>query len=371
MTATPVQPISVVVAGGGTAGHIEPAMAVADALRAKDDRSRITALGTARGLESDLIPARGYELQLINPVPVPRKLNADLFKLPFRVLKAVQQTKKVLDDSQADVLIGFGGYVSAPAYIAAKLAKRKPKMFVHEANARAGLANKLGTWLGGTALAAVPGSGLKADVVGIPVRRTITEMSRSELRAEAREYFGLPADGPVLLVSGGSQGAQSLNNAVLGAQDALSDAGIAVLHGYGKKNEVTVTQRPGGAPYVALPYIDRMDLAYAAADLMVCRAGAMTVAEVSATGLPAVYVPLPHGNGEQELNARPVVDAGGGIIVKDSDLTPERLAEVVIPFVTNSEALAESSRAAALVGHRGAADHIADLIFSAAEGAAQ
>ena len=363
---TPVQPISVVVAGGGTAGHIEPAMAVADALRAKDERTRITALGTERGLETDLVPARGYELQLINPVPVPRKLNMDLVKLPFRVLKAVQQTKKVLDDSQADVLIGFGGYVSAPAYIAAKLAKRKPKIFVHEANARSGLANKLGTWLGGTGLAAVPGSGLKAEVVGIPVRRSITEMQRSALRKEAREYFGLPAEGPVLLVSGGSQGAQSLNNAVLGAQDALADAGIAVLHGYGKKNDAPETTHPD---YMALPYIDRMDLAYAAADLMVCRAGAMTVAEVSATGLPAVYVPLPHGNGEQELNARPVVDAGGGIIVKDSDLTPERLTEVVIPLVTNSEALAESSRAAALAGHRGAADHIADLIF--AEGAAK
>src|SRR5690606_20995444 len=123
------------------------------------------------------------------------------------------------------------------------------------------------------------------------------------LRARARESFGLPAEGPVLLVFGGSQGARSLNDAVSGAAPQLAAAGISVLHAHGPKNSLELNTGDSAAPYVAVPYLSRMDLAYAAADAVVCRSGAMTVAEVSAVGLPAFYVPLPHGNGEQEFNA--------------------------------------------------------------------
>ena len=133
---------------------------------------------------------------------------------------------------------------------------------------------------------------------------------------------------PVLLVTGGSQGAASINKAVVAAAETLRHAGIAVLHAYGRKNHITVPRASEVAGmYRALPYIDRMDLALAAADMILCRAGALTVAEVSAVGLPAVYVPLPHGNGEQELNARPVVQAGGGVIVPDAELDAQRVAQ--------------------------------------------
>lgn len=359
-------PVSVVVAGGGTAGHIEPALAVADAVRELAPDARITALGTARGLESTLIPARGYDLRLIPPVPVPRKPSGDLAKLPFRVAGAVRATRRVLEEVGADVVIGFGGYVSAPAYLACRFGRRIP-FLVHEANARAGMANKLGVRLGGEGLAAVAGSGLDADVVGIPVRRSLSTLDRAGLRAEARDFFGLPAEGPVLFVTGGSQGAVSINDAVAGAARPLADAGVAVLHAHGKKNTVEVADGgPDAPPYVAVPYIDRMDLAYAAADLILCRSGAMTVAEISAVGLPAVYVPLPHGNGEQALNARDIVDAGGAIMIPDGELDPAKVESTVVPLLADAGRLSAMAERTASSGHRDAAEAIARRVLAAA-----
>lgn len=362
--------ISVIVAGGGTAGHIEPALAVADALRRLDDSIRVTALGTERGLETRLIPDRGYPLELIPPVPLPRKPTTDLLRLPGRVRASVAATRAVIDAVEADVIIGFGGYVALPAYLAAgpgALRRRRAvPVVVHEANAKAGIANKVGARRAARVLAAVPDSGLpNAQVVGIPVRESITGLDRAALRAEARTHFGLPAEGPVLLVFGGSQGARTLNEAVSAAAPQLAAAGISVLHAHGPKNTLELgaaaASGPDDARYVAVPYLSRMDLAYAAADAVVCRSGAMTVAEVSAVGLPAFYVPLPHGNGEQELNARPVVGQGGGRIVPDSELTPKYVIDEVIPLLMDPARLIEMGRAAAGAGHRDAADEVARI----------
>ncbi len=357
--------VSVVLAGGGTAGHIEPAMAVADALRALDPTIRITALGTPRGLETRLVPDRGYDLELITPVPLPRKLNVDLVRLPIRVRRAVRETRAVLDGVDADVVIGFGGYVAVPAYLAAR---RRIPVVVHEANARAGIANKLGARSARRVLAAVPNSGLRhAEVVGMPVRASITSLDRVALRAAAREHFGFAEDATVLLVFGGSQGAASINRAVSAAAADLAAAGVSVLHAHGPKNTLDLpTPQPGDPPYVAVPYLDRMDLAYAAADLAICRSGAMTVAEVSAVGLPAVYVPLPIGNGEQRLNALPVVNPGGGLLVEDAQLTREFVAREVAGLITDGARLQAMTVAAALVGHRDAAQRVAEVALDVA-----
>lgn len=370
----PGKVVSVVLAGGGTAGHIEPALAVADALREIDPGVRITALGTARGLETTLVPQRGYPLELIPPVPLPRKLTGELLRLPRKVAQSVRQTRRVLDEVEADVVVGFGGYVSLPAYLAAGKGglrrRRAVPVVVHEANASAGIANKVGARRAARVLTAFPDSGLKGgQVVGIPVRSSITGLDRGALRAQAREHFGLDPTAPTLLVFGGSQGARSLNEAVAGAAGELAAAGIGVLHAHGPKNTVDVAQTAGAPPYVAVPYLSRMDLAYAAADLVVCRSGAMTVAEVSAVGLPAVYVPLPHGNGEQELNARPVVAAGGGFIVADADLTPQVVVDTVIPLLKDPQRLAAMSACAADAGHRGAAAQVAKIVYEVAKGA--
>jgi len=364
------RPVSVVLAGGGTAGHIEPAMAVADALTALDPTIRITALGTARGLETRLIPARGYDLELITPAPLPRKLSADLARLPLRVRRAVRETRAVLDSVQADVVVGFGGYVALPAYLAARggVRRRRVPVVVHEANASAGWANKVGARSARRVLAAVPDPGLgDVEVVGVPVRAAITSLNRGALRSEARAFLGFGEHDPVLLVLGGSQGAQSLNRAVAGAAEALAAAGVSVLHAYGRKNTLDVREPAGGgARYVAVPYLDRMDLAYAAADLAICRSGAMTVAEVTAVGLPAVYVPLPIGNGEQRLNALPVVGAGGGLLVDDADLTPAFVAETVAGLLTDAGRLQTMTAGAALAGHRDAATEVARVALEVA-----
>jgi UDP-N-acetylglucosamine--N-acetylmuramyl-(pentapeptide) pyrophosphoryl-undecaprenol N-acetylglucosamine transferase len=360
--------ISVVLAGGGTAGHVEPAMAVADALTALDPDVRITALGTHRGLETRLVPERGYHLELITPVPLPRKPSGDLMRLPLRVRRAIGQTRAVLDDVDADVVIGFGGYVALPAYLAAR--RRRVPVVVHEANARAGWANRVGARSASRVLSAVPDPGLGGvEVVGVPVRASITSLDRMALRAQARAHFGFADDARVLLVFGGSQGAQRINQAVAAAAKDLAVEGISVLHAHGPKNTLDLREpADGDPPYVAVPYLDRMDLAYAAADLAVCRSGAMTVAEVTAVGLPAVYVPLPIGNGEQRLNALPVVDAGGGLLVDDADLTPPFVADTIAGLLKDPGRLQSMTAAAALAGHRDAAQRVAEIALDVARG---
>lgn len=364
-----VEAVSVVLAGGGTAGHIEPALAVADALTELAPGIRITALGTDRGLETRLVPERGYRLELVTPVPLPRKLNRDLLRLPWRVRRSVAETRSVLDSVGADVVVGFGGYVAVPAYLAAW--RNRFPVVVHEANARAGVANRLGARIARRVLAAVPDCGLtRAETVGMPLRRSITTLDRAALRAEARAHFGLSDDARVLLVFGGSQGAVSINRAVSGAASALAAGGVSVLHAHGPKNSLELpAATPGEPPYLALPYLTRMDLAYAAADLAICRSGAMTVAEVSAVGLPAVYVPLPIGNGEQRLNALPVVDAGGGLLIDDAELTPNYVADEVVRLITDDVRLTAMTEAAAHVGHRDAARRIAGVVLEVARDA--
>ena len=357
----------VVLAGGGTAGHVEPALALADALRREDPSVGITALGTATGLEARLVPARGYDLAEVPRVPLPRRPTLDLLRLPARVRAAVRQTRAHLDRVDADVVVGFGGYVSFPAYLAAR--RRRTPIVVHEANARAGLANRVGARLTPFVAAAVPGSGLRgARVLGIPLREAVSTLDRAAARDEARASFGL-GDGPVLLVTGGSQGAQRINRAVTGAARDLAAAGVQVLHVAGPKQAEAVTADLGPEPpatHHVLAYVDRMDLAYAAADLVLCRAGAMTCAELAAVGLPAVYVPLPIGNGEQALNARPTVDAGGGVLVDDAALDPGYVRDRVVPLVTDPVRLAAMSAAAAGLGHREADAALAALVREAA-----
>jgi UDP-N-acetylglucosamine--N-acetylmuramyl-(pentapeptide) pyrophosphoryl-undecaprenol N-acetylglucosamine transferase len=280
---------------------------------------------------------------------------------------SIKQTRAVLDDVQADVVVGFGGYVAVPAYLAARRSRRVP-VVVHEANARAGLANRIGARIARRVLEAVPGSGLsRAEVVGMPLRASITGLDRMALRAQARAYFGFAEDARVLLIFGGSQGAVSINRSVSAAAADLAAAGVSVLHAHGPKNTLELrTPNAGDPPYVAVPYLDRMDLAYAAADLAICRSGAMTVAEVSAVGLPAVYVPLPIGNGEQRLNALPVVEAGGGVLVSDADFTPAYIGTEVVRMLADGARLAAMTASAAGVGHRDAARRVAEIVLDVA-----
>ena len=358
---------SVVIAGGGSGGHIEPAMALADALRRIDPEVRITCLGTERGLETKVIPARGYALDLIPAVPLPRSLTPALLAIPGKMIGAVRAAVDVLDRAEASVVVGFGGYVATPGYLAAKL--RRVPIIVHEANPRPGLANRIGAMLTRHVFVGQADTRIRhATYIGIPIRSQIAGLDRLALSDKARAYFGLRPDLPVLLVTGGSQGAASLNRAVLGAADAILSVGIQVLHIVGPRWGQAAGKPHGDVPYVAIEYLDRMDLAYAAADFALCRAGAMTCAELTAVGLPAAYVPLPHGNGEQRLNALPVERAGGGLIVDDASLSPEWIRNVLVGVLLDHELVASMSRAAADMGSRDADIRLAKQVLAVADG---
>jgi UDP-N-acetylglucosamine--N-acetylmuramyl-(pentapeptide) pyrophosphoryl-undecaprenol N-acetylglucosamine transferase len=367
--------MKVLLAGGGTAGHTSPLLATADALRRLDGSVEITALGTSRGLETRVVPAAGYPLELIAPVPLPRRPDADLLRMPGRLRGAVSGALEVVDRLRPDVVVGFGGYVSVPAYLAAR--RRGLPFVVHEGNALPGIANKLGARFTTHVATSFPDTRLRhARYVGLPIRRMISTLDRAARRAEGRAAFGLEPDRPTLLVTGGSQGARRINQSVAEAAPELAAAGVQVLHVPGLRNDDVVPRgRDGGAqgdrawpPYVVVPYVDRMDLAYAAADLVVCRSGANTVTEVAATGLPAVFVPLPIGNGEQALNARPVVESGGGLLVHDAALTPEWVRATVPALVTDPERLAAMSAAAAGLIPRDADETLAHMVLDAAGG---
>ena len=341
-------------------------MNTADALRRRDPGLGISALGTAEGLESRLVPLRGYDLVVVPKVPLPRRPTVDLLRVPARLRRAIKVARRHLDEVDASVVVGFGGYVSVPAYLAAR--RRGTPIVVHEANARAGIANRLGArWA--TAVATASAGALSgSQVVGIPLRQAISQLDRSASRAGARAGFGL-GDGPVLLVTGGSQGARRINEAVVAAASALASAGIQVLHVTGPKQAGEVRAALGAeapASHHVLDYVDAMDQAYAASDLVLCRAGAMTCAELAAVGLPAVYVPLPIGNGEQALNARPTVAAGGGLLVEDAALDLGYVTGTVLPLLLDGTRLEQMSRAAGGLGNRHADDDLADIVLKAA-----
>lgn len=365
MSGDPGRAGSVVLAGGGTAGHVSPLLALADCLRRREPDVRIVALGTEEGLEARLVPARGYDLQVVPKVPMPRRPSAALLRLPTSLRRAVDAADSAITAADAKVVVGFGGYVSTPAYLAAR--RRGIPVVIHEQNARPGLANRLGSRFATHVAVTFPDTPLRgATVTGMPLRREIALLDRKARRAEALAHFGLDPQWPTVLVTGGSLGAQRINDAFRGATASLRTAGVQVLHVTGAGKEFAVDDDESGAPYVVVPYADRMELAYAAADIVVARSGANTVCELTAVGLPAAYVPLPVGNGEQRLNARAVVEAGGGLVVEDADLTSGWVEGTLVPLLRDANGLAEMAKAAASVGERDGDELLADLVVDAA-----
>ncbi len=360
-------PTSVLLAGGGSAGHVSPLLALADALRRRHPDLRVTALGTKEGLEARLVPARGYDLRFVPKVPLPRRPSLDLLRLPGRLKAAVDAAGAAIDESGAEVVVGFGGYVSTPAYLAAR--RRRVPIVIHEQNTTAGIANRLGArWATAVATTFASTSLRGARRIGMPLRHEVATLDRPALRDEALAHFGLEPSWPTLLVTGGSLGAQRLNDTLRARVAALSRAGVQVLHVTGLGKEFPVETPAGGAPYVVVPYADRMELAYAASDLVVARAGANTVCELTAVGLPAVYVPLPVGNGEQRLNASEVVAAGGGLLVDDADFTPAWVDAQLLPLAADAARLGAMAAAARALGEPAADEALADLVDEAAQG---
>jgi UDP-N-acetylglucosamine--N-acetylmuramyl-(pentapeptide) pyrophosphoryl-undecaprenol N-acetylglucosamine transferase len=348
-------------AGGGTAGHVNPLLAVADRLREDEPDAVVLVLGTADGLESRLVPARGYELLEVDRVPFPRSLGRSAIRFPGRFHAAVRSTRRLIAEYGIEVVVGFGGFVSGPAYIAAW--REKLPIVVHEANAIPGMANRLGSRLTRFVGVAFAGTRLRhARFVGMPLRRELERLDRAASRPEAMAFFDLDPSKPVLLVTGGSLGARSINETVFSSAATILGAGWQILHVTGERARLGESRL---TDYHIIAYCDRMELAVAAAELVIARAGSATVSELTALGVPAVYVPLAVGNGEQRRNVRGVVAAGGARVVENSDFTPHWVSSDLVPLLGDRAAIAELAARAAAVGQRDGTARTVALIRSA------
>lgn len=349
-------------AGGGTAGHVNPLLAVADRIRENDPAAVVLVLGTKEGLEARLVPERGFELLTIERLPFPRRPNAAALRFPRRLRAAVDEVRAIIRDRSVDVVVGFGGYAAAPAYIAA--GREGTPLALHEANARPGIANRLGARYTRHVGVAFRGTRLRgATWVGMPLRPEIEKLDRFTARPEGLRYFGLAEGKPTLLVTGGSSGALRINDTVSRSIDVILGAGWQVIHVTGEYREALPD--PGLPGYVLLKYCDRMDLALSVADLSLSRAGTSTVAELTALGVPAVFVPYASGNGEQRLNARESVDAGGAIVVADADFTPEWVSRDLVPLLGRRARIADMAARIATVGAIDGTDRMVALVGEA------
>lgn len=369
--------MSVVLAAGGTAGHVNPMLATARALAERVPDAAIVTIGTDTGMEKDLVSAAGLRLRTIPRVPMPRKPDMAALRFPMSFRKAVKQAEKILEEEKADVVVGYGGYVSTPVYLAAK--RQDIPVIVHEGNARPGMANKVGARFAKVVALTFANTKLEAkhgvtETIGLPMRTLIADLAgleegRRARRAECAREFGLDPDKPIMVVTGGSSGAQHINEVVAAAGADIIEHGIQVLHltGRGKDEPVrdATSDLPDGA-YVVLDYLDAMDKAYAVADLVVTRAGAGMVAEVSALGIPAVFVPLPIGNGEQALNAHDVVHAGGALLVRNENFSEEWIRDQIIPLFTGNRLELMAAKASS-VSPLTAAHRLAEIIVEVAQ----
>lgn len=305
-------------AGGGTAGHIEPAWAVSRVWHQRFPGDEIAFLGTKSGLEVNFIPDRDGVLYLIPKVTAPRKLELSIILFPFRILNSIIKTIKVVKNF--DVVVGFGGYVAASAYIAAALL-RKP-IVIHEQNAKAGLANKFGAIFTKEIAVAYPNTSLSgAKVVGNPLKAEIVsaaiEAQKNWSKARANAKIKLDVSGPLILILGGSTGSQAINQVI--AKSSFGEC--TVIHSLGKDNELPEES----AKYRPVHYIDEIATALLASDLVISRSGAITTSEFAALGKYALFIPLPIGNGEQALNANELVSAKKAELISQNQFTPDWL----------------------------------------------
>lgn len=328
----------IIIAGGGTAGHIEPGIAVARLWRDRYPGDHIAFLGTKSGLENTLVPEAGFELLFIPKVIAPRRFSIAALSAPFTFISTLIQTLKHIKGAR--VVIGFGGYVSAPAYCAAKLSGIP--IVIHESNAKPGVANKLGAFLGGSlAISRSVENGIFSDalITGLPLRKEMitafnsAEKDWTKARQEAKIELGCDSGKKLILIMGGSQGSTALNKVVENSLDYLLGEGYTVIHSVGKGNFLPSKR----ARYFPTPYVISMSSAYLAADLIIARSGAVTCSEFRTLGRYALFVPLPIGNGEQSLNALDLVVVGRAQIVAQNDFDAHYLKENVKKLLEQSE----------------------------------
>lgn len=370
--------ISVVIAAGGTAGHVYPGLAVADALRRMRPDARISFVGTPRGIERDAVPAAGYPVELLDVIPWSRTLGAKRYAAPFSALAASTRARALLGRLAPHAVVGMGGYASLPVVLAART--RRIPTLLHEQNAIPGIANVVGVRAARRIGVTFPESrdafprAVEVRVVGNPLRSEIASLDRTALRDEGCRAFGLDPTRRTILVTGGSLGAARLNEAAAGLAHRWRDrSDLQMLISAGREHGEALQARIAAAGTGALivscrDYLERVELAYASAEVAVCRAGAATVMELAAVGLPGILVPYPFARANhQEANARSLERAGGARVVLDRDASADSLGSLLDALLADDEARDVMAKAARSFAKPRAADDMAAWVLSLAE----
>jgi UDP-N-acetylglucosamine--N-acetylmuramyl-(pentapeptide) pyrophosphoryl-undecaprenol N-acetylglucosamine transferase len=369
----------ILLTGGGTGGHVTPALATAHALRTLRPDVEVEFAGTADKLEARLVPADGWPFHEVAARPFRRSASPSNLAVPAVVARAALQVRRLIRERGVVAACVFGGYTSGPLAVGARLAG--VPLVLHEQNAVPGLANRIAARWARTVAVSVPGVASsfahpeRVVFTGNPVRGDLVAADLGALREEAAAAFGLDPARRTLLVFGGSLGARRLNDAVLAAAGRFPQPDqVQILHATGAKDAERVAAAwagaaDGSAPLVrCVPFLDRMDHAYALADLVLCRSGASTVAELTACGLPSILVPYPHAAAdEQAANAAALAEAGGAVLVRDAELDAERLLAVAAPLLLDDARRAVMAAAARGLGRPDAAVAVARAILDAAD----
>lgn len=354
-----------VIAGGGTAGHVHPALAIAEEFVSRGrDRSSLHFVGSQRGQEVDLVPEHGYELTALPGRGIARKLSAENLRSAWALTQATRQAFTLLRRLRPKVIVSVGGYASVPCAVAA-IPMRIP-LIVAEQNSVPGAANRMVGRFARASAVSFPGTDLpSATVTGNPLRPEILAVDRDKGRVEARRRLGVPPDAHFVAVFGGSLGAKRINQSLIDALPQLAQLpNLAIRHIVGARDWDLFgsTEAPDALAYQAIRYEEDMASVYAAADLLLCRAGATSVAEIAAIGVPSILVPLPGAPGDhQTLNARALSDHQAAELVPDAELTPERLTSALADLLGSESRLSTMEQRARELGRRDAACRIADL----------
>jgi UDP-N-acetylglucosamine--N-acetylmuramyl-(pentapeptide) pyrophosphoryl-undecaprenol N-acetylglucosamine transferase len=372
--------LRVLIAAGGSGGHVFSGLALARALAARDPTTVVRFAGTSRGIETRVMAAAGYPLDLLPILPLFRRLAPETVGAPFAAVRAVLAAERLIQRYRVDVVCGMGAYVALPVAIGAWRAG--VPVVLHEQNAVPGMANRLAARVAATvavgvaeAASAFPAPRERTVVVGNPVRPELVGLDRAAHRDEGLAAFGLDPGRRTLLVAGGSGGAGRVNELLIAAtRHWPQPTAVQILHACGRGFEhaargAWAAADPAGRGLAVriVPFIDRMDLAYAAADLAFTRAGAGTLSELTVAGVPAVIVPLPRATGgHQAANARAVAAAGGAVVVQDDgQLGGRDLAATVAPLLGDPERLAAMAEAMRGLGRPDAAQELAALVVAA------
>ncbi|NLS45564.1 MAG: undecaprenyldiphospho-muramoylpentapeptide beta-N-acetylglucosaminyltransferase [Firmicutes bacterium] len=373
--------MKVMIAGGGTGGHVYPGITIAKTLLEREPDAHIMFVGTKRGLEADVVPKEGFNLVFIDVTGFRRKLSTETFLTIYRAVKSFFQATTIIKAFKPEVVVGTGGYVSGPVILAAWFL-RIPTL-IHEQNALPGYTTRILSRLACVVGLTYPESvkyfpqSIKTRLTGNPVRRSILETTRDKGSAA----FGIDPKTTTILVFGGSQGARAINKVMVQVlPEVMGFKDIQVIYQTGKHDysrvikelKTTCGEALGTRNLTVKEYIYRMDYAMACADLVVSRAGAISIAEITGRGLPSILIPFPSSaEGHQEKNAEALESAGAAFMIREKDLSPESLIHAISGILKDKDQLRRMAAKSRALGRPDAADELADIIVSLAKGHAR